>query len=233
MTGSIPPLYASSWRTSLERLELQGNLFSGTIPQTLFNTSFSPSLPSILTTLRLGDNVLGNLPTEIGRLTKLKELWYNANAISGTIPSELGRLTLLTGLRLHQNNAMSGRIPTNLFQLQRLEQLDLYEMSLSGPLSSLVGKFRSMARLRLYSNQLTGTVPMELANLSQLSVLRLEFNKFEGSIPLEFCSMVSPNTLEVLQADCFPIERNSRAPVACSCCTRCCHPNTLVCHQAA
>jgi Leucine-rich repeat (LRR) protein len=229
MTGSIPPSYASSWRASLERLELHGNLFSGMIPKAFFNTSFSRSLPSSLTTLRLGDNVLGNLPTEIGRLTKLKELWYHANAMSGTLPSELGRLTLLTGLRLHHNNAVSGRVPATLFQLQRLEQLDLYEMSLSGPLSSLVGKLRSMMHLRLYSNQLTGTVPTQLADLSQLRVLRLEFNQFEGTVPLEFCSLVSPNALEVLQADCFPIERNSKESIICSCCTGCCNPNTLAC----
>ena len=54
----------------------------------------------------------GTVPTEIGNLTQLAEMYLSCN-LSGTVPTEMGRLTRLTQLWLH-NNQISGTLPTEL-----------------------------------------------------------------------------------------------------------------------
>ena len=38
------------------------------------------------------NNFRGNIPTEIGRWSKLQNLWFADNEITGTIPNEIGSL---------------------------------------------------------------------------------------------------------------------------------------------
>jgi hypothetical protein len=50
--------------------------------------------------LLLNDNGLtGEIPTEIGLLTKLSALTLSANELSGMVPTEMGQLTLLGEFR--------------------------------------------------------------------------------------------------------------------------------------
>ena len=50
------------------------------------------------------------IPSEIGRLPKLKFLYLGHNALKGTIASELGNLLELDDLRM-EHNALEGLIP--------------------------------------------------------------------------------------------------------------------------
>jgi Leucine-rich repeat (LRR) protein len=54
----------------------------------------------LLAVLLLNDNGLtGEIPSEIGLLTKLSSLLLSGNELSGMVPTEMGQLTLLGELR--------------------------------------------------------------------------------------------------------------------------------------
>lgn len=64
--------------------------------------------------MRMNQNdFVGGLPSEIGRLTLLRELWLWQNAFDGPIPTELGLMKDM-GTRLDTNRdaGRSGRVLT-------------------------------------------------------------------------------------------------------------------------
>ena len=61
----------------------------------------------------------GELPTEIGNLTKLTSLDLRFNQLSGAVPSEVGNLVNLNYLKL-RNNYFTGVIPMSICDLDIL-----------------------------------------------------------------------------------------------------------------
>jgi len=55
----------------------------------------------------------GNIPTELGNISGLRELYLSNNALTGSIPSTLGSISTLRSLRLN-NNDLSGCYDANL-----------------------------------------------------------------------------------------------------------------------
>ena len=80
-----------------------------------------------------GNNLIGELPTELGYLSELEVLELWGNSIFGEIPSSLGDLSLLRVLDLG-DNVLEGEIPEPLVNLDRLENLYL-----SGDFHDLTG----------------------------------------------------------------------------------------------
>ena len=137
----------------------------------------------------------GELPSEIGRLSKLVELVLHSNGktldspgtgFTGPIPPEIGNLTELTRLYLHINS-FSGPIPY-LSKLTNLKKLSLYENELTGGLPSWLPKLMLLESVHLYANQLTGTIP-DLSLLTNLRDLHLHSNQLSGSIPATLASL--------------------------------------------
>ena len=60
-----------------------------------------------------GNQLTGEIPAELGTLTKLAHLQLNGNRLTGEIPGELGRLTNLTLLYL-SGNRLTGCVPADL-----------------------------------------------------------------------------------------------------------------------
>ncbi|XP_047173902.1 LRR receptor kinase SERK2-like isoform X2 [Vigna umbellata] len=86
----------------------------------------------ILQVLQLGDNQLvGNIPTQMGSLKQLSTLALQYNKLTGQIPLSLGTLEKLRRLNLSFNN-FNGTVPATLAHLQHLEVLDVQNNSLSG-----------------------------------------------------------------------------------------------------
>ena len=103
------------------RLDLFNNRLSGSIPSSLGNLTN-------LQELWLFDNELsGSIPSSLGNLTNLQGLWLFDNELSGSIPSSLGNLTNLQGLGL-RNNQLSGCIPAGLRDVES-NDLDLLGLS--------------------------------------------------------------------------------------------------------
>ena len=82
-----------------------------------------------------GNELSGEIPSELGNLEALQVLWFGNNRLSGEIPSELGDLTSLRKLSLWSNE-LTGEIPSELVNLENLQTLYLSDNPLSGCITS-------------------------------------------------------------------------------------------------
>lgn len=102
----------------------------------------------------LSDNgLVGSLPTELGDLDQLQQLYINSNSnLSGVIPREFGRLNQLQELILNGND-LTGPIPHEVGLLPNLSHLDLSNNRLSGeiPPSLIRSKTLSLSSLQTTS----------------------------------------------------------------------------------
>ena len=129
-----------------------------------------------VTGLMMKDNhLIGEIPSELGGLTNLKELNLSFNRLTGEIPSELGSLANLKELNF-QSNDLTGEVPSELGNLINLEELALGDNGLTGEIPYALAGLTSLRRLYLYGNQLVGEIPPELARLANLLGLHLSPN---------------------------------------------------------
>ncbi|MEP7344079.1 MAG: hypothetical protein ABI877_02370 [Gemmatimonadaceae bacterium] len=95
-------------------IRLATNNLTGTLPSSL-------GVLSHLTELFLPDNHLtGTIPSSLGSMTDLRELWLSVNQLTGGIPASLGSLTSLRTMVL-ANNQLTGAIPPSLGSLTSIE----------------------------------------------------------------------------------------------------------------
>ncbi|CAL5190309.1 unnamed protein product [Lathyrus oleraceus] len=147
---------------------------------TLSSLNFS-SFP-MLQTLDISNNSFhGNIPHQIGNLSKISKLKMNHNLFNGSIPSTVGMLMNLVDLDLSANY-LSGEIPS-LKNLKNLEKLVLYGNSLSGPIPIELGAISSLRTIKLLKNNFSGRIPFSIGNLANLRTLQLSENHLHGSIP--------------------------------------------------
>lgn len=140
------------------------------------------------------NNLVGNIPVELGNLNSLIELMLPSNSLTGSIPPELSNLDRLTILELSTNN-LTGNIPPELGNLSNLESLLLRTNQLTGSIPAELGNLNNLVYLSLFTNQLTGSIPSELGDFVNLNYLGLSNNQLTGSIPSELGSLV--NLLEL------------------------------------
>lgn len=145
----------------------------------------------VITELTLpGNNLTGEIPSELGDLTSLTELTLTTNNLTGTIPAELENLTGLEQLHLPDNN-LTGAIPTELGNLSNLTQLLLSKNNLSGDIPAELGNLSNLTHLRLTGNAFTGEIPPELGSLSNLIWFRVTSEDLSGNIPPELGNLSS------------------------------------------
>ncbi|KAL6329805.1 hypothetical protein AAG906_037514 [Vitis piasezkii] len=126
------------------------------------------------------NNFSGSLPSELGNLVKLEQLWASDNELTGNIPDFIGNWSKLTVLIIRNNN-ISDAIPSN------------------------IGEYGSLTQLDLSFNNLSGQLPESLFNLSQLTYFNLVANNFTLD---SSNSSVLPSGLNCLQQN-FPCNRGS------------------------
>ena len=135
-----------------------------------------------------GNRLTGPIPPALGDLPRLEWLVLDHNLLEGGIPPALGNLSALVGL-LMVNNRLTGSITPELGNLSKLGWLQLDDNVLSGPIPRELGRLSSLRLLLLNSADLTGPIPPELGNLSQLRSLALRNNRLTGHIPAELGSL--------------------------------------------
>jgi len=129
------------------------------------------------------NNLSGNIPPELGNLTKLEHLYLFSNHLSGCIPAELGNLINLEYLNLWANH-LSGSIPYQLGNLTNLYSLFLGINQLNGSIPPDLGNLTKLQNLVLETNQLSGNVPQELGNLVNLEgLINLDYNMLKADDP--------------------------------------------------
>ncbi|CAB9503817.1 LRR receptor-like serine threonine-protein kinase [Seminavis robusta] len=117
----------------------------------------------------VASNLAGTLPTEISLLSpslQLLDLSKNMG-LTGQIPSEIGLLTRLTSLQTHVTS-LSGRLPTELGMLENLNVAFLGADKISGSVPSELGLLTKLTSIFFSSMGLSGSLPAELFQLTNL-----------------------------------------------------------------
>ena len=152
--------------------------------------------------LSLSGTSLNGVPSELGLLQNLEELYLRSTDLS-SISDDIFNLTNLKKLDI-ANNGLSGQIPVSIAALINLEYLDLCCNEYTGSIPKEFGELRSLKEWRLMDNNLTGSLPSELGSMNSLEDFRLFFNDINGEIPTSFVNLSS---LRVFNSDadfCVP-----------------------------
>ncbi len=170
------------------RLDLSKRELTGEIPTEL------GSLTKLTSLLLYSNGLTGEIPKELGTLANLEELFLYSNGLTGEIPTELGNFVNLHSLFI-SNNQLTGEIPTELGNLVKLQTLSLSGNRLNGEIPTELGNLTRMQSLYIGGNPLTGEIPTELGNLGDLRTLWLEGNQLTGRIPKELGSLANLQSL--------------------------------------
>ena len=211
MSGAIHSMitrFANNAAVYLEKLRLESNSFSSTVPSTIGTITTIESLG-------LAKNSLsGVLPTEINALTKLTAIEINNNQFSGNFPetifylpaletinADTNRLTGLPTLTLTVPFLRSAKFSNNDITTAVLDvamwgnnmpeahTIHLHNNDLTGTISgSSLTHFQKLQEMLVYSNKLTGTLPPQLGTLTRLETLDLGSNLLTSTIPNEISS---------------------------------------------
>lgn len=152
--------------------------------KTWFGISLDDSNKRVILIGLPSNNLKGKLPTSIGNLTYLQNLFLENNLLKDTIPSGLGNLLLLNNIDLSYNQ-LSGSIPSEIGNLSNLNYVDLSYNQLNGNIPPQLGNLTNLIELKLGNNKLISNIPLQLGNLSHLTALNLSHNKLSGNIPRE------------------------------------------------
>ena len=150
----------------------------------------------------IGNNLSGQIPAALGKLSHLEGLYLARNDLSGSIPTELGDLISLRTLMLFDNE-LTGTIPHQLGNLGYLEEIQLGRNQLSGRIPTQLGNLENLRRLHLTVNDLSGSIPASLGNLTNLRQLSIAANDLTGSIPAEIADLTELTHIYLWGNDLF------------------------------
>ncbi|CAL5034863.1 unnamed protein product [Urochloa decumbens] len=126
LSGNIPGSLGLCLQ--LLQLNLSSNSLDGFLPKELFA---GPHIPLGLDLSH--NNLIGEIPVDIGRLGYIILLKLSNNLFSGGLPSSFSALQSIEYINLSRNN-LSGIIPAFFEGLTMLEQLDLSYNNFEGPI---------------------------------------------------------------------------------------------------
>eukprot|EP00253_Pinus_taeda_P030571 PITA_30571 len=169
--GTIPPFLANM--THLTYLDLSNNQFSGLVPPFLANCS-------MLRYLKLDNNV-GVHALRLTVITVSQNL--TNNSLVGEVPTEIGRLVNLHSLSLSRNKLTRVHPSLTFNNRSSLVLINLCSNYLSGALPESWGQNRNLRVITVGYNQLQGNLPDWLWDLNSLQLLDFSNNKFSGKIP--------------------------------------------------
>ncbi|KAF3623468.1 putative rhamnogalacturonate lyase-like [Capsicum annuum] len=177
LDGEIFPALADI--NNLEYLYLDGNNFSGPIPQKLVTAPF-------LSILDLSDNNLsGNIPAWLGNISSLKYLGLSRNHLKGHIPPDYCRLEGPEVLDLSENNLVV-MIPSCFSAFRDLKHVHLSKNKLQGEFN-MFSNSSYLQLLDLRDNNFSGSIPKWLGSTSDITILLLKGNRLQGTIPPLLC----------------------------------------------
>ncbi|KAL3753559.1 hypothetical protein ACJRO7_000895 [Eucalyptus globulus] len=146
---------------------------------------------------------VGQIPTKLSRLTKLRTLDLSSTLLKLEKPNlrslieDLGELRelYLNGVNLSAEgsewcDALSSSVP-------KLEVLSMSYCSLSGPIGASLMSLANLSVIQLNDNNLSTTVPSFLANFSSLKTLSLRDCGLQGEFPQKFLQVQTLQNLDL------------------------------------
>ncbi|CAN0920185.1 Receptor-like protein EIX2 [Linum grandiflorum] len=188
-SGPIPPLCSLP---NLHILDISGNKFSGAVPKCLGNLTAMAAgnsgevFQQLLTVAMKGrkvelDSILANI----------NAINLSGNNLTGDIPSEITNLSALRILNLSRNQ-LRGKITEKIGELQHLEALDLSHNHLMGSIPQSLASIVSLVHLNLSYNSLEGRIPTGLQKFNDPTVF--SGNPSLCGSPLPPCPRASPTS---------------------------------------
>ncbi|RYH23648.1 hypothetical protein EON65_17670 [archaeon] len=192
--GSIPDELALFDR--LNYCVVDVNMLTGTLPEEFGNYN-----NLLLNIFAVNNNFLhGSIPSSLGNLRLLVELFMENNFLSSTVPSAMGNMSLLVFLDL-TNNMLTGALPLALGNLTNLDVLFVSGNRFSnGNLDDLItfDHFPFLTNVDISHNRFTGSLPMSPFQIPTLRTIDASVNCFEGTLSEGLCQ---PGNLSVLILD--------------------------------
>ncbi|WJX17418.1 hypothetical protein P8452_07339 [Trifolium repens] len=134
-----------------------------------------------------GNHIPSNLPKSIGNITCIKFVADSCGFV-GNIPLEVGNMSKLIYFDLFGNN-MNGPIPSTFKGLQNLQLLDLGNSGIQGSFIEELCEIQSLSELYLENNKLFGVLPSCLANMTYLRKIYIDSNNLSSTIPSSLWSL--------------------------------------------
>ncbi|KAK2966256.1 hypothetical protein RJ640_003313 [Escallonia rubra] len=119
-----------------------------------------------------GNQLSGQLSTEIGKMKNFSMLHFGGNELSGTLPSEVGLLPLVV-LNVSRN-MFSGEIPDRISNIKCLRNLDFSYNNFSGAFPSSFNNLTDLSKFNIsYNPYISGVIPAtgQLATFEKSSFL--------------------------------------------------------------
>ncbi|XP_015068315.1 probably inactive leucine-rich repeat receptor-like protein kinase At5g06940 isoform X1 [Solanum pennellii] len=174
LSGSFPCGICEA--KGLVHLGLHRNFFNGSIPNDSINKCMN------LETFQVHDNLfLGNFPSRLWSLPRIKLIRAENNNFSGEIPDSISKAAQLEQVQI-DNNSFTSKIPHGLGLIRSLYRFSASVNGLYGELPTNLCDSPVMSILNLSHNYLSGTIP-ELMNCKKIVSLSLAHNNFIGEIP--------------------------------------------------
>eukprot|EP00759_Apiculatamorpha_spiralis_P041724 PhF_6_TR40224/c0_g2_i1/m.59774 len=223
LSGTIPVYFFMS-TPSLQRLYLQGNTLSGTIPSNigmtplfdinLANNRFGGELPVQLLKcplkyVDLSHNIFVGKPLigffAAASAPTLEVLRLQGNSFRARLQDlwkSIDPASLLTLIDLSQNY-MEGEVPDTIGHFTMLVELDLSLNALRGGIPNTITALHYLQSFNISHNDLQGTIPHDMWTMSSLRCLNVENNHLRGTLPV--AGIVDTNnvlrTLRIAQND--------------------------------
>jgi len=103
--------------------------------------------------------------------------------LQGSIPTEIGDLLDLKDLFFSRDSGLTGSIPVQLYSLIKLVELKLTYCALTGNIATQIGNLVDLTTLKFDRNNFSGMIPTQLCSLTKLKYFRIDGNLINGMIP--------------------------------------------------
>ncbi|KAH7522644.1 hypothetical protein FEM48_Zijuj07G0160600 [Ziziphus jujuba var. spinosa] len=193
LSGTIPSSVFNI--SSLRYVALTSNGIFGSIPTDMchrlpnleaFYLPDNPIRGHIRASLCLCRNLkqlgLGEISSELGKLSNLRMLNLQYNKLSGRLPPTICNLNSSIETIFVSKNLLRGHI-SDLCLCKKLREVVLDHNGFAGSIPRCLSNLSHLELLDLKNNNLSGEISSELGQLSNLTVLDLQSNNLSGSLP--------------------------------------------------